>query len=292
MDLMSVVKLRQLMEHSTGDPAISIGLIDGPVFSDHEDLATRSVKEIPGTRSAACSHRQTAACRHGTFVAGMLSAKRSSATPGICPDCTLFVRSIFDESDQARPDMPRTTPQELAQAIKECVDAGARVLNVSAALARPSSRGEQTLEQSLTYAAQRGVIVVAACGNQGTVGSSAITRHPWVIPVAACDDRGRPLGISNLGPSVGRRGLRAPGHNVTSLGTDARTVTLTGTSAAAPFVTGTIALLWSTFRETSASQIRIALLQAFTSRPRSIVPPLLDASAAYQYVARSIRTLG
>jgi subtilisin family serine protease len=289
MDLMSLVKLRPLMEESTGDPSISIGLIDGPVFSDHQNLTSGSVKEIPGARHAACSHRQSAACQHGTFVAGMLSARRSSATPGICPDCTLFVRNIFGESDEAHVDMPSTTPEELAQAVKDCVDAGARILNVSAALARPSSRGEPALEHSLTYAAQRGVIVVAACGNQGTVGSSAITRHPWVIPVAACDDRGRPLRISNLGPSVGRRGLRAPGQNVTSLGTETNTLTLTGTSAAAPFVTGTIALMWSAFRKASASQMRLAVLQAFAARPRSIVPPLLDASASYQYVARSIR---
>ena len=39
----------------------------------------------------------------------------------------------------------------------------------------------------MNHAAHRGVITVAAAGNQGTVGSSAITRHPWVIPVAACD---------------------------------------------------------------------------------------------------------
>lgn len=289
MDLMSLVKLRPLMEESAGDPSISIGLIDGPVFSDHQALTSRSVKEIPGARRAACSNRQSAACRHGTFVAGMLSARRSSATPGICPDCTLYVRSIFAESDDAHADMPSTTPEELAQAVKDCVDAGARILNVSAALARPSSRGEPALEHSLTYAAERGVIVVAACGNQGTVGSSAITRHPWVIPVAACDDRGRLLRMSNLGPSVGRRGLCAPGENVTSLGTETDTLTLTGTSAAAPFVTGTIALLWSAFRKVPASQMRIAVLQAFAARPRSIVPPLLDASASYQYVARSIR---
>src|SRR5215469_16101104 len=32
--------------------------------------------------------------------------------------------------------------------------------------------------------AQSGAITVAAASNQGTVASSAITRHPWVIPVA------------------------------------------------------------------------------------------------------------
>jgi subtilisin family serine protease len=52
---------------------------------------------------------------------------------------------------------------------------GARVLNLSIAFAQPSSRGERELEEALDYAAQLGVIVVAASGNQGTLVSSAIT---------------------------------------------------------------------------------------------------------------------
>ena len=48
----------------------------------------------------------------------------------------------------------------------------------------------------------------------------SITRHPWVIPVVACDLRGRPIGYSNFGNAIGRRGLCAPGHGITSLGAD------------------------------------------------------------------------
>jgi hypothetical protein len=41
---------------------------------------------------------------------------------------------------------------------------------------------------------------------------------------------------SNLGGSIGRRGLGAPGDGVTSLGTGGEPLTLGGTSVAAPFV--------------------------------------------------------
>jgi len=72
--------------------------------------------------------------------------------------------------------MPSATPEALATAIVECIDAGARVINLSLALAQPSVKGEDALEQALNHAARRGAIVVAAAGNQGTLGSSAITR--------------------------------------------------------------------------------------------------------------------
>jgi subtilisin family serine protease len=124
--------------------------------------------------------------------------------------------------------------------------------------------------------------VVAAARNQGTVGSSAITRHPWVIAVIGCDSEGRPTTESNLGSSIGRRGLGAPGQNITSLGTNGQPQISRGTSAAAPFVTGAIALLWSEFPGTSAARIKLAVTQAGRRSRRTIAPPLLDAWAAYE----------
>jgi subtilisin family serine protease len=164
----------------------------------------------------------------------------------------------------------------------EVIAAGANLVNLSAALTRPSAGGERRLEQVLDSAAQRGVLVVAAAGNQSTVGSSAITRHPWVIPVIACDPDGKPLLQSNLGSSIGRNGLAAPGFNITSLSADGGAATFGGTSAAAPFVTGALALLWSEFPDASAAQLKIALTRSARRTRLSIVPPLLDAWAAYQ----------
>ena len=152
-------------------------------------------------------------------------------------------------------------PEELAQAILDCIDAGARVLNVSAALAQPSIKSERALEEALDQAARRGVIVIAAAGNQGTLGSTAITCHPWVIPVVGYDLQGRPMNHSNLGSSIGRRGLGAPGDGITSLGADGKPLTLGGTSAAAPFVTGAIALLWSEFPTATATEMKFAATQ-------------------------------
>ncbi len=279
---LELVKLTALMERTSGNPEVKIGLIDGPVATQNPDLASENLREIPGSGSAMCTQADSSACLHGTFVAGILSARRKSSAPAICPGCSLLVRPIFAEVTTGGEQMPSATPDELAAAIIECIDAGARVINLSLALAQPSTKGEQALEGALNLALRRGVLVVAAAGNQKTLGSSAITRHPWVIPVVACDLRGRPMKDSNLGSSIGRRGLSAPGDSITSLGAEGQSVTAGGTSVAAPFVTGAIALLWSEFPAASAGQIKLAMTQAGSQRRASVVPPLLDATAAWQ----------
>jgi subtilisin family serine protease len=280
-----LVGLTPLINLTTGSPKVTIGLIDGPVAVNHPELAGEHIREIPGNGSGQCTQANSVACLHGTFVAGVLSAKRGSSAPAICPDCTLLLRPVFTEPIAANTQMPSATPQALAAAIIDCVDAGARCINLSLALAQPSSRGERELEQALDHATKRGVIVVAAAGNQGTLGGTAITRHSWVIPVIACDSAGRPTDASNLGSSIGKRGLSAPGDAITSLATGGKTLTMGGTSVATPFVTGAIALLWSAFPRATAAQLRFAITQGYAPRRPTVVPRLLNAWAAYQFMA-------
>lgn len=287
MTPLDLVRLTPLIDRSSGRPDMTIGLIDGPVAMNHPELASQHIREIPGNGNGACTQANSTACLHGTFVAGILSAKRGSVAPAICPNCTLLVRPIFAETVASNGEMPGATPEELAQAILDCIDAGARVLNVSAALAQPSIKSERALGEALDQAAKRGVIVIVAAGNQGTLGSTAITRHPWVIPVVGYDLQGRPMNHSNLGSSIGRRGLGAPGDRITSIGANGKPLTLGGTSAAAPFVTGAIALLWSVFPQATAARIKLAIVQTLPARRNSVVPPLLDASVAYRFLAKT-----
>jgi subtilisin family serine protease len=254
---------------------------------DLPDLATENIQVLSGRWQGVCVSAESAACLHGTFVAGILSARRGSAAPAICPGCTLLVRPIFSERTPMNGALPSASPQELAMALFDCIEANAQVINVSASLARPSSTEERALTEALDYAARRGVVVVSAAGNQGTLGSTAITRHPWVIPVIAYGLDGRPMAESNLGSSIGRRGLGAPGERITSLGAAGEPITLGGTSAAAPIVTGAIALLWSEFPAATAAALKLAVLQAPARRRSTVVPPLLDAWAAYQVMAKT-----
>ena len=287
-DPLDVVRLPPLMRRTAGAPGVAVALVDGPVVINHPDLSTERIREVPAALSGACALAGSAACRHGTFVAGVLHAKRGSAAPAICPDCTLLLRPIFAETTDAG-QMPSASLEELAAAVIDAVREGARVVNISASSQSPSRKGERAIENALTYAAVHDVIVVVAAGNEWTVGGSALARHVSVIPVVACDERGRPVSHSNLGNSIGRRGLSAPGVRVTSLGPGSDPVTLGGTSAAAPFVTGTIALLWSEFPAASAAEVRLAVMSAGGCRRSTVVPPLLDAWAAYRELSTSVR---
>ena len=287
MPPLELVRLTELMRRTAGSPAVTIGLIDGPVFLQHPDLAQVYVRSFPlrESRSAGdgtCTKPDSAECRHGTLVAGVLSAKRGSLAPAICPGCTLLIRPLFSEQAVENGEEPGASPLELATAIHDCLDSGARVINLSVALSQLSCQTNRHLEDSLTRALRRNVIVIAAAGNQGGLGSTAITRHPWVIPVVGCDAGGSPLNESNLGSSIGRRGLRAPGDSITSLSGTGGFLTSGGTSIATPFVTGTVALLWSAFPSATAAQIRQAVCSIPRRRPATVVPPLLNAEAAYK----------
>jgi subtilisin family serine protease len=288
-DILNLINLSELMARTSGSPQIAIGLVDGPVSMTHPDLATENIREVAGS-TAACTRADSLACQHGTFVAGLLAAKRESPVRGICPACTLLVRPVFVDRRTAPDRVPAATPEELAAAIGDAIDAGVRLVNVSAAISPlPAVRGARALELTLDRAWHLGAIVVAAAGNEGTVGGTSLTQHRAVIAVSACDRSGRPVSSSNLGWSIGRRGLAAPGEDVTSLGTDTATISAGGTSVAAPFVTGALALAWSQFPQATAGQVRLAVVLAHRARRRSVIPALLNAEGVYLALGQLVR---
>jgi len=270
------VGLDRLMALTSGRPDVVVGLIDGPIALDHPGFDTGRIRLMAaGTVRPAAS---PTAASHGTFVAGVLVGRRGETAPAICPGCSLLSRPVF--ADDANGDV-RATPGALAAAIEECLEAGARILNVSAALTAGAAAGSPALTGALDRAARRGALIVVAAGNDGVVGGSALTRHPWVVPVAACTTAGAPSAYSSFGLGIGRRGLSAPGDRITSLAPPDGLATWSGTSAATPFVTGAAALLWSALPGASVDALRHALLSTGHGPRTTVVPPRLDAWAAY-----------
>jgi hypothetical protein len=87
---LDLVGLTPLMEVTKGRSEVAIGLIDGPVATNHPDLAPRAVQDIGPSRAVPCSHVNSVACAHGTYVAGILIGPadrklRRSAPTAFCP---------------------------------------------------------------------------------------------------------------------------------------------------------------------------------------------------------------
>jgi len=310
MDPLTLTKLQNIMNISKGDPNITIGLIDGPVDLDHAAFEESAIKSVDESQTVRCNAADSMACIHGTFVSGILCAKRGLSAPAICPGCTIVLRPIFSEKLQTKNSninnyfdskkanqinndayFPSSSPDELAKAIVEVVDKGAKIINLSLGLSNSSLTLYTKLQEAYDYARKKDVIVVAASGNQGNIGGLSLIENDWIIPVAACDEYGKLNSISNIGSSIRTRGLMAPGINITSTySRDSRFVKLSGTSFAAPFVTGAIALLWSIFPKASAGQLVYSIRNRhlYNNHNRSIIPPLLNVEAAYNILKKMV----
>lgn len=275
-----LVGLTSLMGRGVGDKVVSVGIIDGPLDLGHPAFAGSHLRTVRPDQSAACNDATGAACAHGTAVAGILAAQRGGGAVAICPGCSFHVYPIFKDGEDAPGGMVSSTPEELADAIHETVNSGVRIINLSLGVIQAHTGTHRTLHEACDHAARRGVVLVAAAGNQARIGPQPLLDHPWVIPVVGCDPDGNVTPESNLSPSIGARGLRAPAVNIPSAAPGARYSPMSGTSAATAIVTGAIALLWSEVPEAAPQAIRAAVLGSVRTGRRSLVPPLLDVEAA------------
>jgi hypothetical protein len=268
------------MASGSGDPSISIGIIDGPVDLAHPAFSSSSIRTVRSNQLAACQDARSEACSHGTAIAGILCAKRGLSAPAICPSCRFLFYPIFPERPKGAGGLVSATPAELARAIIETVDAGARIINLSLGVISANTSTYREVDEASDYAARRGVILVAAAGNQGRMGFLPLLNHPWIIPVASCDSSGSITPESNISPTIGKRGLRAPGVNILTTAPGGDFALVSGTSAAAAFATGGIALLWSESPATPALEMRTIVLRSATREHLSTIPPLLNVEAA------------
>ncbi len=157
MRALELVTLPVLMERSRGRQEVMIGLLDGPVATAHPDLCSQKIEAISGRTqepmpAARGSYAGTGPSWQGSWWRGEVRRP-----PAICPNCTLLVRPMFNDAGAEAEGgySPSATPVELADAVVECVDAGAQVLNSSAAVADSSIRHERELDDALEYAGKR-----------------------------------------------------------------------------------------------------------------------------------------
>jgi subtilisin family serine protease len=283
-NLFELIRIQELMKRTKGSKDIKIGLIDGPVQSSHQALAEADITLLSNHIKPACKSEYSLSCIHGTFMAGILSGNHKFGVPGICPACPLIVRSVFNE-DNALGTLATATIQDLSNAMLETIRAGANIINLSLGTSNTELSDFSELDHAFDYAFRKQVLIFAATGNQGKIGITPLTKHPWLIPVTACDLKGHPYKRNNLGITIGKKGIMAPGVNITSTIPGDQISSMSGTSVAVPFVSATAALLWSIFPKATASDIQKAMLKSNVSR-KSIIPPLLDGEGSYMLLKR------
>lgn len=185
--------------------------------------------------------------RHGEQTAALLAARVDGAgTFGIAYGATLL--SIRADRDGSCLRTCAFDPQVLARAIDYAVDQGAAVIGLPIA----SQRQLPVIEPALERAVARGVVIVAAAGNDGAAQPVWPARYAAdprfaqsMIVAGATNARGRFADWSNRAGVARDRYVAAPGEQIV-VDCGMKTCRLTsGTSYSVAYVAGAVALLLS-----------------------------------------------
>jgi type VII secretion-associated serine protease mycosin len=204
--------------------------VDGavPQLAGHVDAGTR-VTGGTGRGDTDCAG-------HGTQVAGIIAAQRSTGTGfhGVAPGARIVPVQL---ADQLPGPTATVDPQVLARAVNAAVDQGADVIAVPVV----SYQDGAALRSAVARALSRGAVVVAAAGDGA--GDGDPTPYPaaydGVVGVGAIGPDGAPTSGSQHG---GYLDLVAPGAGIVTTQRAAGLTTVDGTAFAAAFV-GAIAAL-------------------------------------------------
>ncbi|SEV85525.1 S8 family serine peptidase [Natrinema salifodinae] len=180
---------------------------------------------------------------HGTHVGGIAAGGTDDGTghAGIS-DCSLLSVRALDGSGQG-------SLSDIADAIQWAADEGVDVVNLSLGV----DGSYRTLTAACEYAADRGVLLVGAAGNDGADRVYSPAAEDTVVAVSALEDDDSLASFSNTGPEIE---LAAPGTRLVSSVTGNGYARMSGTSMAAPVVAGVAGLALSAHPELSRSELR------------------------------------
>ena len=195
----------------------TIAIVDTGVDLDHPDLQDNIVAGVSFCGGEICGDgdwgdASAAACHHGTHAAGIAAAVGDNGTgiAGVAPEAKIIPVNIAEESGTEC----RLT--SIDQGIKWAADQGADVINLSigtyAALTYvDDATTAQGYRQAMTYALERGAVVVAAAGNDSLPGCGSPAMIAGVLCVMATDPVENHAYYSNLGYKEDDNVLSAPG---------------------------------------------------------------------------------
>jgi thermitase len=229
---------------SPAQAPITIAVVDTGVDVSSPDLAG---KLVAGYDTADGSTPTSDAEWHGTAVASIAGgiSRGESGVTSYCGQCNVMSVKALDAKGEG-------SDAAIARGIRWAVDHGARVVNLS--VAGPAQA--RTLPAAILYAVHRGVVVVAAAGNDGTTARSFPAADPLAIGVAATDRTDHLYSWSNRGRWVT---VAAPGIN-TSAVPGGGVFNFTGTSSAAALVSGVVGMCLTASPTLTPALVRRALV--------------------------------
>lgn len=203
---------------------------------------------------------------HGTHVAGIIAAERNNGRggSGVAPDTRVLSVRVLGKCGGYTSDIVAAIRWSAGESVSGVPDNPnpAQVINMS--LGGTGSCGA-SFRGAIRAAQERGVIVVAAAGNEGSPVSSASPANcPGVISVVATNPSGTRTSWSNYGTGSLPATIAAPGESILATLNSGRTSPgspiygrMSGTSMAAPVAAAGVALLISA--GVKASEIPSAL---------------------------------
>lgn len=234
---------------------VTVAVIDTGVDAAHPELTGR-VLEGKDFVSPSGDGRSDAN-GHGTHVSGVIAAASGNGEgiAGIAPKVKILPVRVLDKTGWG-------DDAQVAEGIVWAVDNGADILNLSLGTHDPNP----LMRTAVNYAQERGVLVVAAAGNDGSSGPKSYPAA-WesVLAVAATTAMDTVASFSTAGDYVD---VAAPGSLIMST-VPGGYAPMSGTSMATPHVAAAAALLMASGYRAEQAHTRL-LETAIDLAPRGI----------------------
>ncbi len=235
--------LKELREFGYGNPSVKIAVLDGFLDLNHRCFNRVDGKLMPFSLAVQPSSSGLA-LKHGTAVCSLIFGKPGSEVEGVAPGCSGIIIPIYSEDNMGN--FSSASQVLLARAIEIAIDQKANIINISGGQLSVTGDPEIFLKQAIEKCYKKGILIVAATGNEGCNCLHVPAAHKFVLAVGSMDEHEEPTPETNFGISYQVNGLLAPGKNLTAALPGGGTFTTSGaTSYATPIVSGVVALLMS-----------------------------------------------